>query len=1279
MKPRLHHIINNKGRKKSVIVPNILRLATAIAGVFSLIFPSSLVKAQTTEPQTNSNPQPKNESEINPQTAANTQDKVEPTVTNSEVDTHAPLTQLPITAEVKTPLAPSLNFTNPPAVNIDKATASIPTPAVVTPTPSVTQPPTTATPPVAVPPSLNFSATPTNLPNQLPKSTEPLPVPASLNITPNTTVDQAGLTVKILSPQVGDIMDNPVTTVIVQFPIGSQVELKVNGQLVDSNLIGRTETDTTTKIITQTWYGVGLNQEKSTISAQIVGSKEPPSTISVNVRGAATKISIISKETRIPADGRSLATIEGQLLDKNGNLSKQDAIITLTSTFGEFAGTDAKPDQNGFQIEAKSGVFQARLRAGLKAQTVTIKASATNLEGYTQLQFETALRPSLVVGLIDLRLGAKGTDYYSRYRDFLPPEKNNNTTLNFNSAIFATGKIGNWLFTGAYNSSQSLNEDANNKTNLFRTSQPNDQNYPVYGDSSTSSIVTPSTDSVFVKLERSSRVPGATPDYGMWGDYGTEEFSTSSQQFTSITRQLHGFKANYNFGKLQATGFYSKNVAGFQRDTIAPDGTSGYYFLSRRILIAGSENLFIELEELNRPGTVVKRTALTRGNDYDIDYDRGTVLFRQPLLRTDIDEYGQILVRRIIATYQYDAMNAEGEIYAGRLQYNLSRGASEGSWLGTSYLQENQGLRQFELYGADTQISLGGGNKFIAEYAHSRNNSDAVGNVNGQAYRAELNGKITEGITGRAYYKTADTGFANNATISFVPGQTRYGVDVTGKLTNTTNLRLNYDHEDNFGVAPQARLPETDRFLPLNDPIPGLGLDNSLTTITAGLQQRLGKGTADLDWVYRDRTDRVAFQNLGGTSQQLRSRFSYPLANNLTFMAQNELTLSAAQDSVNADRSAFGINWQAIKGINVSLTQQFLSGSQNNGNGITSLSVNGEQNIAKDTTVTGRYSILGGANEMTTQGSLGLKNRLSILPGLRLNTAYEHVFGSFFNRNATGQQFAQPYAFGQGASSISFNSGDSYSVGLEYTDNPDFKASTRYEYRQSSGGTNTTISASGLGKVSPALTALATYQQAGTSNQTVTSLGDTINLKIGLAYRDPKNDKFNGLFRYEYRENPATIPESAISSTGSGSKDHTLAIEGIYAPNWQWEFYSKYAIRNSTSYMAKDLVGTSTVNLAQFRTTYRPGYNVDLVGETRWIGQSGYSEMGFVIEAGYYLTSNLRLAAGYAFGKVDDPDFSGTRSAGGAYLGLTVKLNELFDGFGLQRVTPQQQKESLRI
>lgn len=88
------------------------------------------------------------------------------------------------------------------------------------------------------------------------------------------------------------------------------------------------------------------------------------------------------------------------------------------------------------------------------------------------------------------------------------------------------------------------------------------------------------------------------------------------------------------------------------------------------------------------------------------------------------------------------------------------------------------------------------------------------------------------------------------------------------------------------------------------------------------------------------------------------------------------------------------------------------------------------------------------------------------------------------------------------------------------------------------------------------------------------------------------------------------------------------------------------------------------------------GYSWDLVGEARVITQSDYTETGFVVEAGYYLTPNIRVAGGYALGDIDDRDFDGSRSAGGAYLGVTMKLNELFSGFGLQKRVPRRNIEA---
>lgn len=499
------------------------------------------------------------------------------------------------------------------------------------------------------------------------------PIPGNA---PEVSVGMAAI--QVSSPTPNAVLDVPAATVVLRSPLAAKVELRVNGALVDSSLIGRTETDTTTKTVTQTWYGVSLQEGENTITATLVGSSTSATSTKVKVRGAPASLKVRTVESRIPADRRSTVTIQGELLDQQGNRSNRDGLLTLSATAGEFVGDDASLEQPGFQVKVRQGQFSAQLRSGLEAKTVRIRAVTADLEAFTQINFETNLRPSIATGVIDLRLGKRETDFYRSFRDFLPIDLDYSYQVDARAAVFATGRIGEWLFTGAYNSDRPLNKTCDDTVRLFREQQFCDQNYPVYGDSSESIVVAPSIDSVFLRFERTSPVATAGTDYAMWGDFNTEEFARRSQEFTSTTRQLHGFKANYNIGNLQITGLFANNVQGFQRDTIAPDGTSGFYFLSRRLLVEGSEDVFLESEELNRPGTVLERKRLNRNTDYEIDYDRGSLLFRQPILRTDIAQDGTPLVRRIIVTYQYDTPGSDTSIYAGRTQYHFSREQNRG-------------------------------------------------------------------------------------------------------------------------------------------------------------------------------------------------------------------------------------------------------------------------------------------------------------------------------------------------------------------------------------------------------------------------------------------------------------------------------------------------------------------------------------------------------------------------------------------------------------------------
>ncbi|MCA1991013.1 MAG: hypothetical protein LDL41_03055 [Coleofasciculus sp. S288] len=1064
-------------------------------------------------------------------------------------------------------------------------------------------------------------------------------------------------------------------------------------------------------------------------------------------------------DPRVPADGRSTLTLEGRITDETGELITEDVVVTLTASAGKFVGADQDEDRLGFQVIARGGQFTAQLQSGLEAQKVRIRAAVEGtrlrreastvssaarlrlrrtseprsaerdwkleteedlntdepsesnftapqqsgsptslLEAYTQVEFITNLRSPLVSGVFSIRIGQSGTDFWGSRRNFLDPDLiDDGTEFDIDGAIFATGRIGEWLFTGAYNSDRPLNETCDGTTRLFRGPQFCEQNYPVYGDSSTVDYLTPSTDSVYLRFERTSPVPGAEPDYAMWGDYSTTEFARTSQLFTATTRQLHGFKGNYNLGNLQFSAFYSRDIEGFQRDIIAPNGTSGYYFLSRRLLVEGSENVFLETEELNRPGTVIERKPLYRGSDYEIDYDRGSLLFRRPILATELGIFensdrpregeppsiadispSTLLVRRIVVTYQYENEGGnDTSVYAGRLQYNFSQEFDSESWIAATYLREDEGMQDFELYGADFLVRLGDNGELIGEYAHSSYESLFRNDISGSAYRLELTGKITSSLSGRAYYRSVDEGFTNYATTSLTAGQTRYGAAIAYELSSTTSLQAGYDFEENFGIAPAVRTDFFDLFNPGVDPRPGDRVDNTLRTIRAGIRQEIGDATLGVDYVNRSREDRVS-DTFDGDASQIVSHLALPFTETLTFRAQNELNLGDS-DPLYPNRTTFGLDWAVYPGVTLRLAHQFFDGGILGDDSLTSFDTIVEHHLGENTTIRGRYSVIGGFNGITGQGAVGLNHVWAIAPGLRLNLGYEHTFSNTSIATAAGERFAQPYAVGQSASSLALLGGDVYTVGIEYTDNPDFKASARFEHRTGSGNDNTVFTIAAGGKLSPALTILGRYQQANFANQSIEGLDDSATLKLGLAYRDPNSDRWNALFRYEYRKNPSTIPETILFGSGRDSNEHLFSLEAIYAPSWRWEFYGKGAFRHSNTDLADDFSNSSTIFLSQLRASYRLGYRMDLAVEGRWIGQSepDYDEFGFALETGYYLTPDLRVAVGYSFGSVDDRDFSGYRSEGGIYFGLTFKVNELFGGFGRQRVVPPQQQESL--
>lgn len=1069
----------------------------------------------------------------------------------------------------------------------------------------------------------------------------------------------------IVEPAANAVVATPSTHVVVRFHQGETIALFVNGVRVPENQIASTVPDPDGTAVA-TYIGVALNPGDNTITAQVLRGDAPsaPSEIHVGVRGAATDLRLTLDRHDLPADGRSLVTVSGRLTDAGNNLAARDALVSLRTTAGAFVGDTADPDVPGYTVKAHDGVFMAVIRAGLSATTMHIEAKAGDLLGTADLDVTTSLRPSVATGSVNLRLGHRETNFYNSITNFLDADPSSKAELQTRG--FATGAVGSYLVTVAGDSAYPINPACNGLIGISTYDVRScDPRYPVYGDQSSYDRLAQSSDNVFARIERNR-------SYAMWGDFGTSEFATSSQLYSATSRELHGSKINIDSHHLVLTGLYGNNVQAFQRDSIAPDGTSGYYYLSHHLLLPGSETVAIETQVFDRPGLVTSVTPLNRGADYDIDYDSGSLLFHAPVTRTDIDPVtGAILVRIIVVTYQYDDGQGAGSIVGGRLRYRFGdqlAGAKTPGSIGASLLQENQGINRFILAGVDAGIPLGNAVKVIGEYAHSTNDSSLASGVGGSAYRAEAQ-LSSSAATGTAYYRTTGAGFANQATTSFIPGQTQQGANLITPIAPKLHLVLNYDAERQSGIAPELLTDPVSLLSPGATPIAGASLDTRTSTVSAGLRHDLGRGFISVDYALRTLYDANA-PLFDASAAQLDARVSLPFAKRWSFLAEDDINLRSQIDPAYPDRIAAGLEYALSDAVKIAATKQYLRGTAQGSRQITSIESIFDEKLSSSTSFTGRYAIVGGIDGTSAQTEFGLKQNVKLAPGVHMDLAYQLINGDFFDLTPSGMQFAQPYAVGQaGQAALGVTGGSSISVGAEYTGSKELKGDARYEHRISASGSNTTYSGGVAGKITPAFTLLASIDAAGGANQTLGALADALDFRAGMAYRNPATDDTNVLLRFEERLNPGLIPQSLLSGGGTSTRDRTFAIEWIQEPSKRLELYAKYAFRVSTALLATDFSNTTFTSLAQYRATYRVGRKFDVVGELRYIEQpvSSYVAFGEVAEAGYHFGNDFRAAVGYSFGRTNDLDFTGSRSRGGLYLDFNARVNELFRGFGLQQ------------
>lgn len=570
----------------------------------------------------------------------------------------------------------------------------------------------------------------------------------------------------ILSPTDGSSLASRILAVRVRLDSKLKVRLLLDGREIPADRIGFRLEDKKTGKSHYSFIGVDFGAPGThTLELQGIdpfGNARFKRQATVIRTGEIASIRVLESAGNI-ADGLTPVRLRIELLDAAGKPIRASAALELRSG-------DLKPlaEQKERIVETvASGAPLVQIDADGYARFEPVQQSGPRrvVLGYnkaevtTEFYVQPQLRDWILVGLAE---GTAGYNMISgRAENLNEFDVEEGYYDEGRLAFYAKGKVkGKWLLTLAYDSDK---PDLDGKS-LHQTIDP-DRFYTVYGDASEQKYDASSARKLYVKLERDQF-------YALFGDYET---GLTVTELSRYNRSLNGLKAELDTGRFALNVFASDSGQVFVKDEIRGDGTSGLYRLSRPDIVLNSEKIVIETRDRFRSEVVLEARPLVRHIDYDIDYDAGTLFFKEPVPSRS-EGFNPIY---IVVDYEADGTGEDFLNYGGRGAIRLFDRKLE---LGASLIREEQGLGEGDLLGGDATLKLGEHTRLRAEMAQTQTRL-AGEEKDGTAYLAELEHRSGR-LSGTAYFREQGAGFGLGQQRGSEDGTRKYGLEGIWQLTD---------------------------------------------------------------------------------------------------------------------------------------------------------------------------------------------------------------------------------------------------------------------------------------------------------------------------------------------------------------------------------------------------------------------------------------------------------------------------------------------------------------
>ncbi|MDO8282970.1 MAG: hypothetical protein Q7U10_10190 [Thermodesulfovibrionia bacterium] len=724
-----------------------------------------------------------------------------------------------------------------------------------------------------------------------------------------------------LSPEPGYNMGVPSIRIFIKHDPGAGFKFLHNGKEENErNYNGMTKNNAGT-IAVSNWSGINPVEGDNLYEFVTFDKKENETgrvSYSLHYSGPAVKAELVAEESALSADGRTAPVIAVRLFDKDGYPVREGTAgrLSVNSPYELYKKIEAfKNDPlSGLDKEepqytaGKDGIAKIMLMPTSSSGEALLKFLFNEDEQEISVWLKPEEREWIVVGL------AEGTIGYNTLSGHMENIEESDIKEDLYKdgrvAFFAKGKIQcKWLLTMAYDSERERDTEHDS---LFHTIDP-DTYYTLYGDASGQQYDAASAEKLYIKIERDKF-------YAMFGDYNTGMTMTELSRYN---RSFNGLKTELQTDNVSLNLFAAETNQGFVKEEIRGDGTSGLYHLNTSKIVFNSEKIVIETRDRFRSEVILETRSFSRHMDYNIDYDAGTIFFREPIFSKD-ENMNPIF---IVVDYEVNDPAAGSEYnYGGRGALKFIDGKIE---TGATYIHEGQTGNEGDLYGADATLKITDKTTIKAEYASTHTESLAD-TITGDAYLAEIRHN-SEKLDGLIYFRETNDGFGLNQQNTGESGTRKIGADMRYRITESLSINAQAYRQKNNISNTQQDLIEAGADYSAGSYGIRTGLRQAEDTLEDGtvnrsLQATLGGSKAFFDNRLMLRADRE--QSIGGGNESLdfptRTTLGadYMLSNTVTLFAEHEL---ADGEAIETQDTRIGMRTMPWNGgsINTGMTREY--------------------------------------------------------------------------------------------------------------------------------------------------------------------------------------------------------------------------------------------------------------------------------------------------------------------------------------------------------------------